>query len=90
MDVVTELLSRIGELESLFHIWKGFRSTDGERRYYLNSPVFREIPGIPSVTYHLDYVFGQYVIHVPDEPRRLVLDDDFGWMWYNAEEGPVE
>ena len=23
-------------------------------------------------------------------PQRLVLDPDYGWMWYNAVDGPIE
>ena len=23
-------------------------------------------------------------------PQRLILDPDFGWLWYNAVDGPVE
>lgn len=29
------------------------------------------------------------VVKFTGTPRRLVLDDDFGWLWYNAD-GPEE
>ena len=31
----------------------------------------------------------QIVVGVKDIDRRAVYDDDFGWLWYNAE-GPEE
>lgn len=70
MDVVTELLARIGEFFVLGHV-ETFES--------LAFPIM-EFVGEHHVA----------VISLHDEPRRLILDQDFGWMWYNAEEGPVE
>ena len=69
MDVVTELLARIGEFFVLGHVGT-FEA--------LAFPI-------------MNFVEDQHiaVISLHKEPRRLILDQDFGWMWYN-EEGPEE
>lgn len=71
MDVVTELLARIGEFFVIGH----FEVFDS-----LSIPNMTFMGGDPHVV----------LVSLKDEPRRLILDQDFGWLWYNAEEGPVE
>ena len=45
-------------------------------------PGFGGIP-VPSIRRDPVHVA---VVALGDEPRRLIYDDDFGWLWYNAEE----
>ena len=40
---------------------------------------------VPSIRRDENHVA---VIQLGDRPERLVFDDDFGWLWYNAAEGP--
>ncbi len=76
MDVVTELLARIGEFVVLAHTASfGMIDEIGDRFYHY---YLKETPGTIIA------------VDFKNEPRRLILDQDFGWMWYNAEEGPVE
>ena len=44
---------------------------------------------IPKMRIAVDDERQQAIILVDDEPRRLVMDMLFGWMWYNSE-GPEE
>ena len=38
----------------------------------------------PRMTISCDDDTEQITISVEDEDRRIVYDDDFGWLWYNA------
>lgn len=42
---------------------------------------------IPSVRPDENHVA---VVQLGDFPQRLVYDEDFGWLWYNAVEGPED
>ena len=76
MDVVTELLARIGETAALSAL-----SGVG----VLPSDV---IPIVRVRSHEIDKdVDASYEIE--GEPRRLVYVPGFDWMWYNAE-GPEE
>lgn len=72
---VFELLAKVGEAEILRRLM-----------------VLGEGSGtIPLVTVRVDDIDGtkQAVIKIEDEPRRLVMDEDGVFSWYNAE-GPEE
>ena len=78
MDVVTELLARIGENELLYH---GISMGVLPLKEYENE--------LKRVDLWQDE--GRLLVaDIDGEPRRLVLDEILGWLWYNAEEGPVE
>ena len=51
----------------------------------------RGIESVPTLFMSVFTVGGsaQVIVDIEDKPRRLVLDPDFGWMWYNSE-GPEE
>ena len=69
---VRELLAKVGEAEIL-------------RRLMVMGDV---ITGkIPLVTVKAEEVEGvkRAVVKISTDTRRLILDPDFGWMWYNAE-----
>ena len=75
MDVVTELLARCGEAACLESLmWADLLTGEVD---------------IPKMRIAVDDERQQAIILVDDEPRRLVMDMLFGWMWYNSE-GPEE
>lgn len=67
-----ELLAKVGEAEVL------------RRLMVLGEVVTGKIP---LVTVKTDEVEGvkRAVVKIDTDPRRLILDPDFGWLWYNAE-----
>lgn len=67
-----ELLAKVGEAEVL-------------RRLMVLGEV---VTGrIPLVTVKTDKVEGvkRAVVKIDTDTRRLILDPDFGWLWYDAE-----
>ena len=77
MDVVTELLARIGEAAALSAMSK----VD-----VLPSDVIPIVNVRSHVIYEVDV---DVSYEIEGEPRRLVYVPGFDWMWYNAE-GPEE
>lgn len=77
MDVVTELLARIGETAALSAL-----SGVG----VLPSDV---IPIVRVRSHEIDEVDIDVSYEIEGEPRRLVYVPGFDWMWYNAK-GPEE
>lgn len=77
-NVTTELLARVGEADILKMAsawgWLAERGID--------------IPSVRDGCVRYGDIT-QVLSEIDDEPRRLVLDLDFGWMWYNSE-GPEE
>ena len=76
MNEVNELLSNVGEAEILHRLMILGKVITGK---------------IPLVTVNADVVdeIERAVVKIDTDSRRLILDHDFGWMWYNAE-GPEE
>ena len=71
-NVVQEMLAKVGEAEVL------------RRLMVLGEVVTGKIP---LVTVKTDEVEGvkRAVVKIDTDTRRLILDPDFGWMWYDAE-----
>lgn len=72
-DPVTELLAKVGEAEVL-------------RRLMILGDVV--VKGkVPLVIVKAEVVEGteRAVVKIDTDTRRLILDPDFGWMWYDAE-----
>lgn len=81
VDIVDKLLAAVGESTLLVSLMRLgiLESLDGI-----------DIPrvGIRTDENHLAVV--TVGIGEKEFPQRLVLDPDFGWLWYNAVDGPVE
>lgn len=75
-NVVQELLAKVGEAEIL-------------RRLMVMGEVVKG--KIPLVTVKVDEIDDakQAVIKIDTDDRRLVMDEDFNFGWYNSE-GPEE
>lgn len=76
IDPVQELLAKVGEAEIL-------------RRLMVMGYVVKG--KVPLVSVKVDELDGvkQAVVKIDTDPRRLVMDEDNGFDWYNAE-GPEE
>lgn len=72
MNEVNELLTKVGEAEILRRLMVLGKVVKGK---------------IPLVTVKADVVEGieRAVVKIDTDSRRLILDPDFGWMWYDAE-----
>lgn len=72
MNEVNELLAKVGEAEIL-------------RRLMVLGKVVKD--KIPLVTVKAEKVedVERAVVKIETDSRRLILDPDFGWMWYDAE-----
>ena len=72
MNEVNELLTKVGEAEIL-------------RRMMVLGKVVKG--NIPLVTVKEETVedVERVVVKIDTDSRRLILDQDFGWMWYDAE-----
>lgn len=45
-----------------------------------------DIP-VPSIRSDPNHVA---VVELGDMPEHLIFDEDFGWLWYNAVDGPAD
>ena len=82
-DIVDKLLAAVGESTLLVSLM---------RLGVLEHLEGTDIPRV-GITYNTDDPHIAVVtVAVGDHefPQRLVLDHDFGWLWYNAVDGPVE
>lgn len=72
MNEVNELLAKVGEAEIL-------------RRLMVLGKVVKD--KIPLVTVKAETVedVERAVVKIETDSRRLILDPDFGWLWYDAE-----
>ena len=72
MDVVTDLLAKVGEAEILRRLMVLGKVVNGK---------------IPLVTVKAETVedVERAVVKIDTDTRRLILDPDFGWLWYDAE-----
>ena len=76
-DIVRELFAEVGEADIL-----------------LKAERFMKLPPVAGILAVEDHRIKPDEMHLfvvlsDSEPRRLVLDADFGWLWYNSE-GPEE
>lgn len=71
-DPVQELLAKVGEAEIL-------------RRLMIMGDVVKG--KVPLVIVKTEVVEGteRAVVKIDNDTRRLILDPEFGWMWYDAE-----
>lgn len=81
MDIVDKLLAAVGESTLLVSL--------------MRLGILEHIEGmeIPKVAIRTDENHLAVVCVGMGEkefPQRLILDPDFGWLWYNAVDGPVE
>lgn len=80
-DIVDKLLAAVGEstlLVSLMRLGVLQNAPDGD---------------IPYASVRTDDAHIAVVcvgVGSKEFPQRLVLDPDFGWLWYNAVDGPIE
>lgn len=72
MNEVNELLAKVGEAEILRRLMALGKVVKGK---------------IPLVTVKAEKVedVERAVVKIDTDSRRLILDPDFGWMWYDAE-----
>ena len=79
-DIVDKLLAAVGESTLLVSLMRlGILE-------WFDGP-------IPSVAIRADenhLAVATVAVGEKEFPQRLVLDPDFGWLWYNAVDGPVE
>lgn len=71
-EQVKELLAKVGEAEIL-------------RRLMIMGDVVKG--KVPLVIVKTEVVDGteRAVVKIDNDTRRLILDPEFGWMWYDAE-----
>ena len=77
-DVVTALLACAGEATLGYAMMQ----------VGLLEKNFKDEVGLPVPSIGRDAVHVA-VVKLGEFPQRLIYDDLFGWLWYNAEEGPV-
>ena len=72
MNEVNELLTKVGEAEILRGLMVLGKVVKGK---------------IPLVTVKAETVedVERAVVKIDTDTRRLILDPDFGWLWYDAE-----
>ena len=72
MNEVNELLAKVGEAEILRRLMVLGKAVNGK---------------IPLVTVKAETVedVERAVVKIDTDTRRLILDPDFGWLWYDAE-----
>ena len=80
-DIVDKLLASVGESALLVRLM---------RMGIVQQLSDTDIPyiGVRTDENHLAVVcvgMGEKAV-----PQQLVLDGDFGWLWYNAVDGPIE
>ena len=81
VDIVDKLLAAVGESTLLVSL--------------MRLGILEHLDGtyIPKVSIRTDENHLAVVtvgIGEQEFPQRLVLDSDFGWLWYNAVDGPAE
>jgi hypothetical protein len=81
MDIVDKLLAAVGESTLLVSLM---------RLGILQHIEGMEIPKVAIRTDENHLAVVTVGIGEKEFPQRLVLDPDFGWLWYNAVDGPVE
>lgn len=80
-DIVDKLLAAVGESTLLVSLM---------RLGILQHIEGMEIPKVAIRTDENHLAVVTVGIGEKEFPQRLVLDPDFGWLWYNAVDGPVE
>ena len=72
MNEVNELLAKVGEADILSWLMVLGKVVKGK---------------IPMVTVTVETVedVERAVVKIETDSRRLILDPDFGWLWYDAE-----
>ena len=81
MDIVDKLLAAVGESTLLISLM---------RLGILQHIEDMEIPKVAIRTDENHLAVVTVGIGEKEFPQRLILDPDFGWLWYNAVDGPVE
>lgn len=77
MNEVNELLAKVGEAEIL-------RREILRRQMVLGKVVKGKIPLVTVKAETVEDV-ERAVVKIDTDSRRLILDPDFGWLWYDAE-----